>query len=154
MKFLGYYFYTNTNIQGDFQICISVPLRIIPRLIHSSEIQLLQTICFKTTRKQTNKDYKEELKDVPCFLNKTSAVGHRVVVIPDYFYSTFHLPVFSHVLLELLSRTSNSKNVLFIQNRFKIIICSKCEIHKIHKTQTIFCSFYRKVFIRTSANFL
>ena len=27
MKFLGYQFYTNTNIQGDFQICISVPLK-------------------------------------------------------------------------------------------------------------------------------
>ena len=25
-KFSGYYFYMNTNIQGDFQICISVPL--------------------------------------------------------------------------------------------------------------------------------
>ena len=27
-KFSGYYFYTNTDILGDFQICISVPLRI------------------------------------------------------------------------------------------------------------------------------
>ena len=26
VKFSGYYFYLNTNIQGDFQICISVPL--------------------------------------------------------------------------------------------------------------------------------
>ena len=26
MKFSGYYFYMNTNIQGYFQICISVPL--------------------------------------------------------------------------------------------------------------------------------
>ena len=26
MKFSGYYFYINTNIKGDFQICISVPL--------------------------------------------------------------------------------------------------------------------------------
>ena len=25
-KFLGYYFYIITNVQGDFQICISVPL--------------------------------------------------------------------------------------------------------------------------------
>ena len=25
-KFSGYYFYMNFNIQGDFQICISVPL--------------------------------------------------------------------------------------------------------------------------------
>ena len=24
-KFLEYYFYMNTNIQGDFQICISIP---------------------------------------------------------------------------------------------------------------------------------
>ena len=26
-KFSGYYFYMNTNIYGDFQICVSVPLR-------------------------------------------------------------------------------------------------------------------------------
>ena len=26
MKFSGYYFYTNTNTQGDFRICISLPL--------------------------------------------------------------------------------------------------------------------------------
>ena len=25
-KFSGYYFYVNTDIEGDFQICISVPL--------------------------------------------------------------------------------------------------------------------------------
>ena len=24
-KFSGYYFYINANLQGDFQICISVP---------------------------------------------------------------------------------------------------------------------------------
>ena len=24
-EFSGYYFYMNTNVQGDFQICISVP---------------------------------------------------------------------------------------------------------------------------------
>ena len=28
-KFLGYFFYMNTNIYGDFQICIGVPLIII-----------------------------------------------------------------------------------------------------------------------------
>ena len=27
MKFLGYYFYLNANIEGDFQIYISVPLK-------------------------------------------------------------------------------------------------------------------------------
>ena len=27
-KFSGYFFRINTNIHGDFQICISVPLRI------------------------------------------------------------------------------------------------------------------------------
>ena len=26
-KFSGYYFFMDTNIKGDFQICISVPLR-------------------------------------------------------------------------------------------------------------------------------
>ena len=26
-KFSGQYFYMNNNIQGDFQICINVPLR-------------------------------------------------------------------------------------------------------------------------------
>ena len=25
-KFSGHYFYTNTNLQGDFQICVRVPL--------------------------------------------------------------------------------------------------------------------------------
>ena len=28
-KFSGHYFYMNLNIKGDFQICISVPLRIL-----------------------------------------------------------------------------------------------------------------------------
>ena len=28
MKFSGYYIYINLNIQGDFQICISIPLRL------------------------------------------------------------------------------------------------------------------------------
>ena len=27
-KFSGYHFYMNTNIKGDFQICISVPLNL------------------------------------------------------------------------------------------------------------------------------
>ena len=26
-KFSGYYFYVNTSLKGDFQICISVPLK-------------------------------------------------------------------------------------------------------------------------------
>ena len=60
-------------------------LRIIPRLIHSSEMQLFQTICFKITQQQTNKNYKEELVDVLCFFNITSAFGHKVILIPDYF---------------------------------------------------------------------
>ena len=29
MKFSGYCFYLNTNIKGDFKICISVPLNIL-----------------------------------------------------------------------------------------------------------------------------
>ena len=29
-KFSEYYFYLNTNIYGDFQICISVPLSLGP----------------------------------------------------------------------------------------------------------------------------
>ena len=33
-KFLGYYFYMNTNIWGDFQICISVPLIYKAKNIH------------------------------------------------------------------------------------------------------------------------
>ena len=32
-KFSGYYFYMNANIQGDFQICISVPLIELSNLI-------------------------------------------------------------------------------------------------------------------------
>ena len=31
-KFSGYYFYLNPNIQGDFEICISVPLSFILQL--------------------------------------------------------------------------------------------------------------------------
>ena len=27
-KFSGYYFYMNTSLQGDFQICLSVPLKV------------------------------------------------------------------------------------------------------------------------------
>ena len=37
--------------------------------------------------------------DVLYFLNMTSAVGHKVVLIPDYLHSTFHIFEFSHVLL-------------------------------------------------------
>ena len=29
MKFSGYYFYMNTNMKGDFQICISIPLTVL-----------------------------------------------------------------------------------------------------------------------------
>ena len=32
-KFSGHYFYTNLNIQGDFQIGISVPLKYIKSFI-------------------------------------------------------------------------------------------------------------------------
>ena len=45
-------------------------------------------------------DYKE-LVDVLCFLNMTLAVNHNVVLIPDYLHSTFHIFVFSHVLLRI-----------------------------------------------------
>ena len=72
------------------QVCLSNfmnGLRIIPRHFHSSEIQPFQTICFKITRRQINKDYKEQLVDELCFLNITSAVGHKIVLIPDYFTS-------------------------------------------------------------------
>ena len=33
-KFSGYYFYVNTNIWGDFQICISAPLSLTAGHIH------------------------------------------------------------------------------------------------------------------------
>ena len=126
-------------------------LKITPRLFQSSEIQLFQMICFKITWMQTNKDCKEEFVDVLCFLNMTSAVGHKIL---DYLQSTFHIFLFSPVLLEVLIRTSNSKNVLFIQSRFTIIISSKCETYKIHMTRTKLCNFYKKVLARTLANFL
>ena len=45
--------------------------------------------------------------------NITSAVGHKVVLIPDFFTPLSMYSYFS-VLLEVLTRTSNSKNVLFI----------------------------------------
>ena len=99
--------------------------------------------CFQ---QQTNKDHcKEELVDRLCFLNMTLAVGHKVVLIPDYLPSTFHIFVFPQVLIEALISTSNSKNVLSNWNCFN----QNCEIHKIHKTQPKLC-----LFIRTSANFL
>ena len=34
-KFLGYYSYTNTNIKGDFQVYVSVPLKQILRQVLS-----------------------------------------------------------------------------------------------------------------------
>ena len=40
MKFSRYYFHMNTNIQGNFQICISVPLR---------NLSNLYTLSFKKT---------------------------------------------------------------------------------------------------------
>ena len=80
------------------------------RLFHSSEIQLFQTVCFTITWKQTNKDYKEELVSVLYFLNITSALGRKVVLIPDYLHSPFHIFAFYHVVLEVLRRTSSSKN--------------------------------------------
>ena len=40
-KFSGYYFYTNSNIRGDFQICISVPL--IYFCAHDRDSYCLQT---------------------------------------------------------------------------------------------------------------
>ena len=36
MKFSGYCFYINKNIQGDFQICISVPLILLPTEYNST----------------------------------------------------------------------------------------------------------------------
>ena len=89
-------------------------LRIIPRLFYSSEIELFQTVCFTITWKQTNKDYKEKLVDGVCFFKMTSAMGRKVVLIADYLHFPFHIFVFSHVLLEVLRRTSNFKGVLFI----------------------------------------
>ena len=71
------------------------------------------------------------------FSNMASAVGYKVVLIQDYLHSTFHIFVFSHVLLEVIIRTSNSKNVLFIKNRFKIIINSKCEISEFSLLSTL-----------------
>ena len=91
---------------------------------------------YKNTWKQRNKDCKEELLDALCFLNMASPVGYKVVPIPDCFHSPFHIFVFSYVLLEVLRPNSNSKNMLFIQNRFRIIVSLEYEIHKIHKTQT------------------
>ena len=40
-KFSGYWFYMNTNLQGDFQICICVPLNYKIKLIKSIIICIL-----------------------------------------------------------------------------------------------------------------
>ena len=45
MKFPGYYFYMNTNIYREIQICISVPLRsyygqLNRRLTHQKKVEL------------------------------------------------------------------------------------------------------------------
>ena len=109
---------------------------------------------YKNTWKQRNKDYKEELLDALCFLNMASPVGYKVVSIPDCLHSSFHTFVFSYVLLEVLRPNSNSKNMLFIQNRFRIIVSLEYEIHKIHKTQTKWYNSYKKVFTRSCGNFL
>ena len=37
-KFSGYYFYLKTNIQGDFQICISVPLNYFFLFVGNSDL--------------------------------------------------------------------------------------------------------------------
>ena len=129
-------------------------LRIIPGLFHSSEIQLFQMICFKIAWQQTNKDYKEELVDVLCFFNITSAVGHKVVLIPDFFtppsmYSYFSMSYqrYLHVLQtprmcclsRIVSELLSAQNVKFV--RFT-------------KPKQNYVISTRKVFIRTLANFL
>ena len=45
-KFSGYYFCMNTNILGDFQICISVPLK-----LHSRELKNLKQFFINVTDK-------------------------------------------------------------------------------------------------------
>ena len=49
-----------------------------------------------------------------CALFSQYDMSHKVVLIPDYLQSTFHIFVFSSVLFEVLTHTLNSKNVLFI----------------------------------------
>ena len=83
----------------------------------------------------------------------TSAEGHKVVLIPYCLQPTFHIFIFSHVILEVLICTSSSKNVLFIRNCFRIIVSSKCEMNNIHKTQTKFGNFYKQVFKGPRRNF-
>ena len=106
-------------------------LRIIPRLFHSSERQLFQTVCLTITWKQANKDYKEELVDVLCFFNMTSAMGRKVVLIPDYLHSLSIYSYFSSLirgtktyfdvtpkmcfLSRIFSELSSAQNVKFIR---------------------------------------
>ena len=50
-KFLGYYFYINLNIKGDFQICISAPLS--SYLVRAKLYPVERTIgSFKCTKKR------------------------------------------------------------------------------------------------------
>ena len=48
-KFLGYCFYMNTNIQRDFQICISIPLKDMEKNIWERPNQVFKE-ANKTTR--------------------------------------------------------------------------------------------------------
>ena len=66
---------------------------IIRRFFHSSEIQLFQIVCFRTTWKQRNRYYREELVDVLYFLNRTSVIGHKAITFSPYSYFPILLKV-------------------------------------------------------------
>ena len=51
-KFLGYCFYITTNVQGDFQICISVPLT---QLFSGIKFLIFYSISIITKNKRTKK---------------------------------------------------------------------------------------------------
>ena len=87
---------------------------------------------------------KKELVDALCFFNMTSAVVHRVVLIPDYLHSTFHIFFFpmsyeryllictsnsricylSSIALELLS-AQNIKFIRFLRPKKNYVISTK-----------------------------
>ena len=87
---------------------------------------------------------KKELVDALCFFNMTSAVVHKVVLIPDYLHSTFHIFFFpmsyeryllictsnsricylSSIVLELLS-AQNIKFIRFLRPKKNYVISTK-----------------------------
>ena len=116
-KFLGYCFHVNTNIQGDFQICISVPLN-----IHLKNESNKINICF-IDNSNINSRYNCYKRGIHLNKSRTNnLIENFLFVLGKFSYShKIQVSMNSNIFSEISNSNRKKLGSTKIKNLFKTI---------------------------------